>query len=113
MTLIRKSSLDAASDFEDGSLDFVYIDANHAFEYVVADIAAWTPKVRDGGVVSGHDYIHRYFPSVALHVIEAVHGYMVSYRLGPLYVCGRQRDTVRRDRPRSWWFRAGQKQDEA
>lgn len=54
--IIRAPSLDAAKLVEDGSLDFVFIDASHTYEDCKADIAAWTPKVRSGGFVSGHDY---------------------------------------------------------
>lgn len=53
---IQKYSMDAVGDFEDESLDFVFIDGNHTFEYVVEDIAKWSRKVRKGGIVSGHDY---------------------------------------------------------
>jgi len=49
-------SLDAAKSVADGTLDFVFIDANHSEPYVSQDIEAWTPKVRSGGIVSGHDY---------------------------------------------------------
>jgi predicted O-methyltransferase YrrM len=55
-TLIRALSVDAAKDFKDNSLDFVFIDGNHDYPYVKADLEAWTPKVRKGGIVSGHDY---------------------------------------------------------
>lgn len=55
--MVRSSSESAASIFEDGSLDFVYIDANHAYDYVVRDIELWYPKVRSGGFMCGHDYI--------------------------------------------------------
>lgn len=54
--LIRKTSMDAVKDFNDNSLDFVFIDGNHSFEYVVEDIAKWEKKVKPGGIVSGHDY---------------------------------------------------------
>jgi predicted O-methyltransferase YrrM len=53
---IRKTSMEAVKDFEDESLDFVFIDGNHSFEYVIEDIAQWSKKVRKGGIVSGHDY---------------------------------------------------------
>lgn len=55
--MIRAASVDAAKIFEDESLDFVYIDANHAYDYVVEDIATWYPKVKPGGYLGGHDYI--------------------------------------------------------
>ena len=54
--IIQKNSVDAAKDVEDGSLDFVFIDAGHTYKDVKEDIAVWTPKVRIGGIVSGHDY---------------------------------------------------------
>lgn len=43
--------------FEDESLDFVYIDGNHAYDYVKQDIEKWWPKVKPGGLVMGHDYL--------------------------------------------------------
>jgi hypothetical protein len=38
-------------------LDFIYIDANHAYDFVKEDIECWYPKVKPGGWVMGHDYI--------------------------------------------------------
>ena len=52
----RKTSTAAADGVPDGSLDFVYIDGNHAKSYVLADLHAWAKKVRSGGIVAGHDY---------------------------------------------------------
>lgn len=40
----------------DESLDFVYIDADHAFASVTRDLVSWVPKVKRGGLVLGHDY---------------------------------------------------------
>jgi hypothetical protein len=59
-TAIRKKSLLAANDFDNESLDFVYIDANHKYSFVKADIEAWFSKVRTGGIVSGHDYFNEW-----------------------------------------------------
>jgi len=53
---IRKYSMDAVKDFKDESLDFVFIDGNHSFHYVINDIAEWSKKVRSGGIVAGHDF---------------------------------------------------------
>jgi len=54
--LIRATGLEASAEFPDGYLDFVYIDADHSLEGIFHDIYAWTPKVRVGGIVAGHDY---------------------------------------------------------
>ncbi len=56
ITPVQKPSVDAAGDFADGSLDFVYIDAAHDPVSVSADIRAWWPKVKPGGFLGGHDY---------------------------------------------------------
>lgn len=55
--MIRSDSENASELFDDESLDFVYIDANHKYEYVKQDISLWFPKVRKGGIVAGHDYL--------------------------------------------------------
>ena len=55
-TIIRKTSMDALEDFEDESLDFVYIDGNHSIPYITQDIYEWSRKIKSGGIVSGHDY---------------------------------------------------------
>lgn len=55
---IRDWSMEAVKRFQDESLDFVFIDANHDYEYVKEDIREWSKKVKKGGIVSGHDYIN-------------------------------------------------------
>lgn len=54
--LIRKKSLDAVDAFENGQLDFVFIDGNHSYDMALADCRAWWQKVKPGGVLSGHDF---------------------------------------------------------
>lgn len=53
---IRKESVEAAKQFEDNSIDAVFIDACHSPECVKEDIDAWYPKVKVGGVLAGHDW---------------------------------------------------------
>ena len=68
--LIRMPTIDAARFFEDGSCDFVFIDADHRYEAVNADIHAWFSKVRKGGMIIGHDYNPQEFPGVVQAVNE-------------------------------------------
>lgn len=53
----RADSTDSASTFADCSLDWVYIDADHSYEAVAADLRAWWPKVKVGGLIGGHDFV--------------------------------------------------------
>ena len=53
---IRKTSIEASKDFEDNSLDIVFIDANHSYEAVKEDILHWMPKIKKNGIMAGHDY---------------------------------------------------------
>jgi len=108
-TLVRKSSADAANDFADGSLDAVYIDANHSLPHVIADLCAWVPKVRKGGIVAGHDWIRRSNPDCLMHVVPAVTAYVDAYDIKPLFVLGRRErvEGEKRDRARSWFFVVG------
>ena len=46
----------AAECFEDGYFDFIYIDADHNYTAVLRDIQCWWPKLRNNGIIAGHDY---------------------------------------------------------
>lgn len=52
---IRELSVKASSQFEDETLDFVYIDGNHDYKFVLEDLKAWHPKVKKGGYLCGDD----------------------------------------------------------
>jgi hypothetical protein len=105
----REYSAQALEAFAEKSLDFVYLDGNHAFESVVFDLHEWSKKVHKGGIVAGHDY---YRPNtkgkqnVSHHVIEAVTGYTDAYRIRPWFVLGRDAKVKGeiRDHSRSWMF---------
>ena len=69
LTTMQCDTVKAAESFVDGTFDFVFIDAEHTYEAVKADIAAWLPKIRSGGLLSGHDYSGS-FPGVCDAVNE-------------------------------------------
>ena len=52
---IKGFSYDAANQLPDDSMDLIFIDADHSYEAVKKDIVAYTPKLRDNGILSGHD----------------------------------------------------------
>jgi len=80
--IMRMLGTEAAKEVPDNSLDFVYIDALHDFDSVMLDIIDWAPKVRPGGIVSGHDYIgHQDFG-----VIPAVEGYVRGHNIQTWYI---------------------------
>lgn len=91
--LIRKPSMDAVRDFAEGSLDFVYIDANHDYDFVMQDLIEWSKRVRVGGMVSGHDYHH------TMGVKAAVDDYMRAHNIeNGVY-------TDERRAPSYWWVK--------
>jgi hypothetical protein len=104
VTIVRKFSTVAAQSIEDGSLDFVYVDANHAYDNVIEDIAAWLPKIRSGGIIAGHDYAPGKLSGMPCDVIEAVNNWTSANQIAPWFLVGHQGvaqgDT--RPRPQSW-----------
>jgi len=83
---------EAAVRVVDGSLDFVYLDANHDSPYVDQDLGLWAPKVRAGGVLAGHDYYH--FAHAG--VVSAVNMYVQRHAISEWYL------TDERE-PSFWW----------
>ena len=70
VVVLQMDTVAAAGQVPDASLDFVFIDAEHTYEAVGADIDAWRGKVKPGGILSGHDYAHSRFPGVKQAVDE-------------------------------------------
>ena len=99
--LIKKFSMDAIKDFEDGSLDFVFIDGNHKYEYVKEDITEWTKKVKIGGIVSGHDYYTS--KNRRVRVKQAVNEYIAQtgYKL---QLTDNRRHLEKRDNQHQCWY---------
>lgn len=56
MILHRMTSDEALEKFEDNTYDFIFIDGLHEYDQVKKDIENYYPKIKNGGVFSGHDY---------------------------------------------------------
>lgn len=52
---LKSTSIEASKNFDDASLDFVYLDGSHTYEDVLSDITHWIPKIKKNGFIGGHD----------------------------------------------------------
>ena len=94
--IIRTTSDQAADRFKAGSLDFVYLDAQHHFEAIKEDIAIWAPKIRKGGILGGHDYLDGTIESGSYGVKRAVDEFSRDQGIQPI--------VTREPVYRSWFF---------
>lgn len=72
-------SLEAVHLYQNETFDFVYIDANHSFDYVIQDIIYWMPKIKKDGILAAHDYCDA-------DVRKAVDSYTHCHNINPWYV---------------------------
>lgn len=86
------TSMNTVGMIAEQSLDFVYIDGNHLFDYVIQDLVEWSKRVRSGGIVSGDDYYQldqkRW---VGGGVVEAVQAYTNAHRIPIWFLCNAHR----------------------
>lgn len=75
--IIRDFSINASKKFLDKYFDFIYLDGNHQYEFVLKDLEAWYPKLKQYGVMCGDDFGH---PS-GQGVIKAVSEFAYKYKL--------------------------------
>jgi hypothetical protein len=78
--IIRKTSTDAAKIMFD-SFDFVYIDARHDYRSVTQDLKTWWPKIKKGGLLSGHDYKNSCVRKNLVEVKRAVDNFAFEFGL--------------------------------
>ena len=89
-------SLDACKEFDDASVDLVFIDADHSYVAVSDDVAAWFRKVRPGGWIGGHDW----------RPPDSDTGWNVEpgVRSG-LHRCGIEAADIELGVDKTWWYR--------
>lgn len=76
INLFKGASVDASKTFDDFSLDLVFIDACHKYECVYKDITHWLPKMKNNGILCGHDFCD-HFSGVKKAVIKLLPNYFV------------------------------------
>ena len=82
VVFIRSMSMDAVLTFEPNSLDFVYIDGHHGFDYVMQDLIEWGKRVKPGGIISGHDYYRFRWAGV----VDAVDAYTKAHQINEWFL---------------------------
>ena len=102
---VKAYSMTAVKRFDDNSLDFVYIDANHNFQHVVNDLCEWLKKVKPGGIISGHDYA-RFKLRTDCHVKAVLNAYTDAFGITPWFLLGAMDKDADpgRDLYRSWFW---------
>lgn len=105
-TLIEKFSDIAVQEIPYNSLDFVYIDGDHSYDYVMTDIILYARRVKPGGIISGHDYASpgEYRHKYDINVREAVDDYVRIHKIDTLYLTDNNGGINKSDKCSSWWF---------
>jgi len=66
--------------FPDGFFDWVYLDTDHMYGTTVKELEVCLRKVKDGGIISGHDYVTRCYNNYTRYgVVEAVNEFCMKY----------------------------------
>jgi hypothetical protein len=71
LIIMKMASTKAFRFFPDNSVDMVFIDGDHRYPTVKADINNWLPIARL--LICGHDYGHPHYPGVK-HAVDKLDG---------------------------------------
>jgi len=96
----RAFSPAAAEAFPDNHFDWIFIDGLHTRDGVLADLRGWAPKMKENGLILGHDFAnHQGAQSMSFGVVEAVQEFLresdymmnfLTYEVFPTYVLSRK-----------------------
>lgn len=84
--IARDFSMNIVKDMADNSLDFVYIDGNHDFINTANDLVEWLKKVKNGGIIAGHDYTHFVKEFNRCDVKYVIDAYTKSFNIPTWYI---------------------------
>jgi hypothetical protein len=68
--ILKGLSHEMSKQVEDNSIGMIHFDGDHSYEGLMKDFQAWFPKIVDGGIISGHDFL-----SIDYGVNKAVHDF--------------------------------------
>jgi hypothetical protein len=66
----RGYSFDVVEHYSDNSFDFIYHDGSHLYKDLKRDLNEWLPKLKEGGIMAGHDHTENYKDHVGKAVNE-------------------------------------------
>ena len=97
VTVVRNYSVLASKLFPEEFFDFIYLDARHNYEGIKEDLHAWYPKLKQGGLYSGHDFLNGNIKEGIFEVKRAVYEFADALGL---------RDQVRETEESAWtsWY---------
>lgn len=81
VSLIKGYSPDVSGRFTDESLDFVYLDGRHDRDAVSADLEAWWPLIKKGGLFGGHDFRNEHNDTQCCDVQDCVMQFAIEHEL--------------------------------
>jgi len=85
--IIKGTSENELLKFENGHFDWIYIDTAHTYEQTVRELDLCRQKVKDGGIIAGHDYCQGDIKNAqAYGVVQAVNQFCIKYDWEFIYI---------------------------
>jgi len=93
--VFRSDSITAAENFQTSYFDFIYIDTDHSYETTIKELRAWKTKIKDDGIIAGHDYMMgNWLKTLRYGVIEAVHQFCIEDNWQLIYLTADQTENL-------------------
>jgi hypothetical protein len=70
VVVLKYFSYEVVNWYSDNHFDFIYHDASHLYKDLKKDLNQWLPKLKEGGIMAGHDYTENYKDYVGKAVDE-------------------------------------------
>jgi len=80
VTILRRTSREAAQEIADASVDIIYIDADHRYEAVLDDLFTWRPKLTEAGYIVLNDHAINASGTAQYGVVQAVNTFLRTER---------------------------------